>query len=347
VLPSLGGMPSTPKLTLAGQSSGASLVRAMLGTPATAHLFNNAWLHSDPLDYGFLTSNALETLRGAWNTELACTSSNSSSCAQKMDVDTLIGHQSALFNAAPALGPEFYAAEPIRPVISGIFITHTFTRQQAFPSSSQLKPIVVTSVKDEAALTIYSTFPDSKGQVSDAVFRSFVQLTLGPRTQTVVSSPFYRLTTTNGSAIDPRIVLNTMGTDEIWRCPAWRLVHDWASHGSSKQYAGVFTQGVSYPGNSVVPECVAPGAVCHQDDIEVLFGTGASVSPLTKELQARYASFIRTNNPNVRPYVNWKPSTSTHTNALNLGGQASIATGACIPTFWGDEVPFDYQLNGE
>ncbi|KAF8517588.1 alpha/beta-hydrolase [Hysterangium stoloniferum] len=349
VLPSFGGSPFTPKLTLAGQSSGASLVRAMLGTPAVAPLFNNAWLHSDTLDYGFLTSDALDTLRGAWRTELACTSSNSSSCAQDMDVDTLIGHQSTLFDAAPALGAQFYAAEPIRPAIAdGIFITHTFSGPESFPPSSLLKPIVVTTVKDDAATTIYSFFPDSNGPIPNTVFDAFIGSTLGPqRSQTVISSPFYSLTTTNGSSTDPRAVLSVMGTDLIWRCPAWKLSRDWAAHGSSRQYAGVFTQGISYPGNSAIAECVAPGAVCHQDDIEVLFGTGSSASPLTKELQARYSSFIRTNNPNANGYATWQPSTSTDAKALNLGGQAPIAVGACTPTFWGQEVPFDYQVNGE
>ena len=47
VLPSFNG--DTSKITIAGQSSGASLVRALLATPSASSLFKSANLHSDPM----------------------------------------------------------------------------------------------------------------------------------------------------------------------------------------------------------------------------------------------------------------------------------------------------------
>ena len=47
VLPSFGG--NVSKITLAGQSSGANLIRALLATPSAAALFQSAVLHSDPM----------------------------------------------------------------------------------------------------------------------------------------------------------------------------------------------------------------------------------------------------------------------------------------------------------
>ena len=47
VLPSFGGSPN--KITLAGQSSGASAIRALLGTPSAASLFRSAILQSDTM----------------------------------------------------------------------------------------------------------------------------------------------------------------------------------------------------------------------------------------------------------------------------------------------------------
>jgi carboxylesterase type B len=47
VLPSFAGDAS--KITLAGQSSGANLIRALLATPSATPLFQSAILHSDPM----------------------------------------------------------------------------------------------------------------------------------------------------------------------------------------------------------------------------------------------------------------------------------------------------------
>lgn len=47
VLPSFAG--DVSKITLAGQSSGANLIRALLATPSAASLFQSAILHSDPM----------------------------------------------------------------------------------------------------------------------------------------------------------------------------------------------------------------------------------------------------------------------------------------------------------
>ena len=348
VLPFFGGSPATPHLTLAGQSSGASLVRALLGTPAAAPLFSSAWLHSDPLDYGILTTSAINTLRTAWVSELGCASG--SGCAQNMSLSTLLAHQSSLLSNAPGLGPEYFPFEPLRPSASpGVLISHTFTGPGTFPSCvAALKPLVVTTVKDEAAFTIYGAFPDSDRPVPSQAVASFLATTLGPtRTAQVTNSSFYSIS--KNSSADARPMLETLGTDLVWRCSAWKLAREWAAHGAQKQYVGVFTQGVSYPGNAQVPECAQLGAVCHQDDIEVLFGTAqsTSASALTREVQARYAAFVRTGNPNAQGYEEWKATSASDVSPLNLGGKGVYPVGACVPAFWGQEVQFDYQVLNE
>lgn len=340
VLPHFGGSPNTPQLTLAGQSSGASLIRAILGTPAASSLFHNAWLHSDPLDYGFLTPDALTTLREAWVTELGC----SGTCAETMVLETLLEHQSNLFNEAFTLGPEFYPSSPLRPSPGGPFIVHTFTDSAAFPPASQLKPIVITTVKNESAPSVFSFFPDSQGPISQSTFDDFLVENIGQnRTAEVLDSPFYQF----NSTVDLRTVISIISTDAVWRCPSWVLAENWAAHGGTKQYTGLFTVGITYPPNQDTPECTQPGVVCHQDDIKVVFGTGPNQIPLTREIQARYYSFIRTGIPNAKGYVTWQTTTSSDAKTLNLGGQAPIPVGACVPTFWGDEVLFDYQVNHE
>ena len=336
VLPTFGGQPGTPYLTLAGQSSGASLIRALLGTPAALPLFTNAWLHSDPVNYGFLTPGGLEILRQSWNEELGCTDN----CGQTMDLPTLLDHADTLFSDASGIDPEFYFAEPFRPSPDNVFMTSRFTSSSSFAPSGSLKPIVVTTVKDEAVPSIYGFFP----ALPDPGFLvPFLNGNIGPdRTSQVLNSSFYQPIND-----DIRISLSTMGTDSAWRCASYKLVRDWAAHGSSKQYSGVITKGITYPDNSSVYRCLDPGVVCHQDDIQVLFGTGPITSPLTAELQARYKAFVRTSNPNSGNYKSWSPATASDTKTINLGGSSAITLDACVPTFWGSQVQFDYQVNNE
>lgn len=47
IVPSFGGC--TSKVTLAGQSSGATMIRALLAAPSVSSLFRSAILQSDPM----------------------------------------------------------------------------------------------------------------------------------------------------------------------------------------------------------------------------------------------------------------------------------------------------------
>jgi carboxylesterase type B len=47
IIPSFGG--GTSRITLAGQSSGANMVRALLAVPSASSLFKSAILQSDPM----------------------------------------------------------------------------------------------------------------------------------------------------------------------------------------------------------------------------------------------------------------------------------------------------------
>lgn len=47
VVPSFGGNPA--KITVAGQSSGASMIRALLAVPSASNLFQSAIIQSDPM----------------------------------------------------------------------------------------------------------------------------------------------------------------------------------------------------------------------------------------------------------------------------------------------------------
>lgn len=94
-----------------------------------------------------------------------------------------------------------------------------------------------------------------------------------------------------------------------------------------------------------------PASVAHQmSDIlySLQFGTVPNPTPaqanLIREVQARYKAFMLTGRPNDPAFVPWMEATSDEVNVLDLGGPGMIAVGACTPSFWGDSVPYDYQV---
>jgi len=228
--------------------------------------------------------------------------------------------------------------EPIRPVLDGSLLTSSLTK--TFPSN--LKPILLTTVKDEALPGTYLIFSNP---INAQGFESALNFTLGPeRAAIVANTTFYPYSESDG---DVRDVFAVIGTDEIWRCPAWTMARAWAARGGTA-YIGEFTLGATYPGNQDFPGCT-PGGICHQDDIYIVFGTtpnpSAAQSSLTAEVQARWSAFMCGDAPNVSGQTTWNPvSSSGSITALNLGGTSAIAEGACTPSFWGSVALFDYQI---
>jgi hypothetical protein len=46
-------------------------------------------------------------------------------------------------------------------------------------------------------------------------------------------------------------------------------------------------------------------------------------------------------------YGMWNPATTTTVHALQLGlGGGEAADGACTPSFWGNQVKYDWQIYG-
>jgi hypothetical protein len=65
-------------------------------------------------------------------------------------------------------------------------------------------------------------------------------------------------------------------------------------------------------------------------------------------MQARYAAFLTTGNPNVNRYPNWAASSTNATNAYLLGnGGGAAPVGGCQVNLWGtSSLPYDYQIDG-
>ncbi|KAH8117062.1 alpha/beta-hydrolase [Phellopilus nigrolimitatus] len=345
VLPSFNG--DTSKVTIAGQSSGATMVRALLATPSASSLFRSASLHSDPMDYGFLSAGTFQTLNNFLNSQLPCQTSDTT-CLDKLSTDDVLNASLTVFGTANSLDASTGAFEPMRPVMDRSFITSPLDSTAPFPGQS--KTILVSTVQNEAGPTIYSTYTNP---VSESDWPSLVNASLGAtRTSRVVNSAHYAVPANdaaNISSFDARTQLQSLGTDQLWRCPSWTFARNWASAGG-KVYVAEYTVGTTYPDNADIPFCTESDTVCHEDDIEIVFGTASSPSSaqssLIRQIQARYRAFLSGGNPNTAGYANWKAVSGSTTNAILLGTSGEATVGACDPSFWGSAVLYDYQMFG-
>jgi carboxylesterase type B len=280
VVPSFRGDAS--KITIAGQSSGANLIRAVLATPSASSLFQSAILHSDPMvsnlcagggllvsntskDFGFLSISAQSKLQAYFNEQVNC-SSTDTSCINTLSLSAILSASDMLFNNGVNIDPCATQEEPMRPVHDGTLITSTLDSTTPFPQVS--KPLIVSNVKDEAGPAIYGLFTDpmSKSHYSAVVHASFEE----PRATNILESPYYQVPVlADGQAADARVELEKMGSDQVWRCPTWTFARSWIRHGGDA-FVAMYTVGATYPDNQGIPFCTRHGSVCHEDDIEIV-----------------------------------------------------------------------------
>jgi carboxylesterase type B len=263
VAPAIGGDKS--KITIAGQSSGANMIRALLAAPSADSLFKSAILQSDPMNYGFLSTDVQSKLVDHFNNKIGC-SGTDSSCLNSLSLSTILDAQSDLMDSAMDIDESVGIAQPIRVVKDGSLITSPLDSTGNFPSVS--KPILITTVTNEAGPSIYSPsmFPDP---LQSFMFGAVTEANLGDdRAQIVENSGFYNVTALSDGSFDARVQLEELGTDYIWKCSSWTFARNWVQHGGNA-YVGMFTVGKTYPANDGVPYCTG-GKVCHQDDIEIV-----------------------------------------------------------------------------
>ncbi|EJD39567.1 alpha/beta-hydrolase [Auricularia subglabra TFB-10046 SS5] len=334
-------------ITVAGQSSGATAVRALLASPSASSLFSKAILHSDTADYAFYKPSTLTTFRNAFFSGSLNCSATDSACLNALPLATILSAQQDFAASCAELDGAAAGPVPFRPVLDNSLITASLT--SVFPST--LKPILVTNVKDEGAPSVYASggVPQLPGALFPLVLSSIIP---DSRADAILASPYYV-----PDADDLRGALKDVITDLGFRCPDWTLARSWAARGGAA-YTALFLLGATHPANDGIAFCAQPGNVCHQDEIPIVFGTARSPSAaqtqLIADVQARIAAFVKTGNPNGATSLagpalqNWLRTTSaSEIPVLPLGGTGPVDMGACVTSFWGSPVaPYDYQLHG-
>lgn len=194
---------------------------------------------------------------------LGCAATDSA-CLNALTADIIVnGAGLWQFNSSVHVIPAATQSEPMRVVNDGIFITSSLDSTSPFPAVS--KPILLSNVADEAGYVIYSSFPNP---IPAAEYVAAVNASLGQsRYETLIGFPDYALESTAYN--DYRSQLEIISTDWVWRCATWTFARNWVSNGGTA-YVGLYTVGVSYPGNSAVSFCTESGVVCHQDDIQIV-----------------------------------------------------------------------------
>jgi hypothetical protein len=216
-------------------------------------------------DSGFLSTTTQSTLLANYISQIGCSPSDSV-CLKALSLSTILNAEMNLFNNACNLDPAAGSSQPMRPVLDGSFITTPLDSTAAFPSVS--KPVLVTSVSQEAGFAIYGAFTDP---LPEEAFQPICDATFGPdRTAVIVNSSYYApIPSLTDGSIDARAQLQVVGTDYLWRCSGWTFARTWVQNGGTA-YVGQFVVGATYPGNEAVPYCTQPGIVCHQDDIQIV-----------------------------------------------------------------------------
>ncbi|KAK4049035.1 hypothetical protein OIV83_004396 [Microbotryomycetes sp. JL201] len=317
-----GGDPT--RITVAGQSSGAELVKTLLVTPSAATLFHRVILQSAPLDYTDQSNEIGNRIGQMVATQLDCPTP---ACMRSKPVSRIIDSQSQIV----ALGqsgqlPGLRLTESFfRPVVDGQLVKHDF--RQAMARSQHLassdKSVMMTVMKDDAALGIFGLFPEPQ---SPAVFEPIVHATYGERASDIIASNVYTPANDLRYADATRDAMASLGTDFTWLCPVQQVAINMTTTGHAPIYFAQFDSGISYLNGSVP---YTRDKATHEDDILTVFGTaGSSMTDkqqtLVTEVQARWGAFVRGGSPNTAEFRSWLPvQASGNLNVLKLGNSTT------------------------
>lgn len=141
------------RVTLAGQSSGAELVKTLLVTPTAASLFTRAIMESAPLDF---TDHAVVLSNAIGQTAAAALGCSTAECFRTASIDDLLTAQDNTVQLGHGNGIRGLraAVSVLRPVVDGTLVPKDFG--DVIASGQSLKhPVIFSTMKQEGALSIY------------------------------------------------------------------------------------------------------------------------------------------------------------------------------------------------
>lgn len=339
------------RVTIMGQSSGATMMRALLTTPSAQTLFNNAILVSDPMDYGLSSKDDNNFLGNLGMQSLNCTDL---ACARNKSANDILTATNTAYTDGPHQNQRISGGTPWRAMVGALITSSIAT------TTHIQKDVIMTTVRNEMGPTTGDYFSYqpagamtlsfqgsnlSLGQAEDLVFNQ-------NRGLVAANMSIYQVNRTLNDGI--RIMFEELSTDGVWRCAVQNNAYTMSSSGS-KIWLAQWDLGATYISNQHNSYCTTDDRVCHEDDIEMIFGTvpnpTAQQKSASAEMQTRYSNFAKQGFPNAPNAASWQPvSSETQLNMLlvNHDGTTNIQQAqhapACASNAWGSKVKFDYQL---
>ncbi|KAK9468723.1 Carboxylesterase [Lipomyces arxii] len=337
------------RVTLAGQSSGATLIRGVLSSKKGKGLFNRVISMSDPIGFGFNKRSTSVGVIGAMMANV--TGCSDIACMRGLPAEAILEAQAVVIANGHATNPAVNYAQPFSPVIDDVLIKKDFAQYVSDGDLPVKVPLLIGTVADEANAIVESALPTAV----PVTYYPFVlqQFMSTVRAALIVASLQFvpNFADPDATRHEAAFVAKLF----YWTCAVQRnAVKFWTKMGQ-KVYIYEMENGIEYPATAGLTLC-GPGYVCHQADLEVLFGTYdvASVTSaqiaLSAEVQERWYQFISRGSPNSGQYVNWKPiQYLLNLNLLKLGQEKIVKTlypSRCNLVF-GSVVEYDYQMYSE
>ncbi|KAK9463843.1 Carboxylesterase [Lipomyces oligophaga] len=332
-------------VTLAGQSSGATAVRAMLSSSKAVGLFKYAILQSDPMNYGWYPRETSAYITSLVYNQTGCFDLD---CMRTLSTSAILSAQEYVLSCAPTLKLNVSYATPLSPIIDENILMQDFSVYLENDNLPVQVPIMIGTVKNESNHIIEGVLPSP---VPVSYYSTVLAEFLGnERADEVVETGLFA---PSESADDStRICAAYFSGLFYWTCPVEQNSVKLASLLHNKVYLYEFRLGMTYPNLTSLSMCEFPN-VCHESDLYPLFGTYSPMvmdsrqKRLAAEVQERWTSFMSTGSPNSSKYpLQWSPvDSSSKLNLLMLGREKTrhhMYEEECA--VMGTAVKYDYQL---
>ncbi|KAG0378524.1 hypothetical protein BGX24_003557 [Mortierella sp. AD032] len=295
---SFGGDPN--RVTVFGQSAGATNIRALLSAPSTFGLYQRVISESDPIDIPFKTPQDAAKINDYHLTLLGCNSGNLD-CARAASINDIL--EATVKADQLALNDDIWTTFGLveRPVIDGGLIMDDFSVLVKEGRYNANASIIWGTVKDEAGfyVPIYYREPVP-------IARAALKLELvfdKNRTSVILASDFFPLPASDSDAF--RVSFTQFGTDYYWLCPLQYFSRQMTMY--KPIYVYRFSRGRDMPLVEDSFCSASTGRVCHSNEIQTVFGSGAAVpgfsqtgcdARFARQVIDRFTTFVKTGNPN-------------------------------------------------
>ncbi|GAM26595.1 hypothetical protein SAMD00019534_097700 [Acytostelium subglobosum LB1] len=298
---SFGGDPT--RVTVFGESAGGTSSSIHLTSPASAGLFSNLIIESNPWALPVKTAKQMYPLAEKFAKDLGCKVTDDA-CMMAKTVDEITIAQNTSENSFSVLHPLF-AFLPWTPIVDGKLILDQPLAMLEKGNFNKV-PVLMGTVQEEALIFIASVSTNINSlEYHAALVDIFGRYSIG------IDELYKPLV--NGSNYEG--LMTTIGTDYIFVCPTRRAAVAVAQAGLPVfQYQFIHVSSFDAYGPAY-PMCV--DAVCHGMELPYVFNTVTATGQFTftpaeqqlsYDMMAYWSNFAKTSNPNVNTGSGFTPA---------------------------------------